>query len=168
MTEQQTYFQVGDQVIHWAHGLGVIIQLDEKSLSGRTRQYYMVQMSGLTLWVPVDQTDNRSLRFPTPKQDFDGLFQILASPGRPLSLDRNERRLQLIEQLKDHELASICRVIRDLTQHKRLKKMNDNDSSTLERSRNFLINEWSLALSIPVQQAENELSKLLVVGENNS
>jgi RNA polymerase-interacting CarD/CdnL/TRCF family regulator len=66
----------------------------------------------------------------------------------------------LIEQLKDHELASICRVIRDLTQHKRLKKMNDNDSSTLERSRNFLINEWSLALSIPVQQAENELSKL--------
>jgi RNA polymerase-interacting CarD/CdnL/TRCF family regulator len=142
--------------------------LDEKSLSGRTRQYYMVQMSGLTLWVPVDQTDNRSLRFPTPKQDFDGLFQILASPGRPLSLDRNERRLQLIEQLKDHELASICRVIRDLTQHKRLKKMNDNDSSTLERSRNFLINEWSLALSIPVQQAENELSKLLVVGENNS
>jgi RNA polymerase-interacting CarD/CdnL/TRCF family regulator len=54
MTEQQTYFQVGDQVIHWAHGLGVIIQLDEKSLSGRTRQYYMVQMSGLTLWVPVD------------------------------------------------------------------------------------------------------------------
>ena len=168
MTEQQTYFQVGDQVIHWAHGLGVIIQLDEKSLSGRTRQYYMVQMSGLTLWVPVDQTENQSLRFPTPKQDFDGLFQILASPGKPLSLDRNERRLQLIEQLKDHELASICRVIRDLTQHKRLKKMNDNDSSTLERSRNFLINEWSLALSIPVQQAENELSKLLVVGENNS
>jgi RNA polymerase-interacting CarD/CdnL/TRCF family regulator len=76
--------------------------------------------------------------------------------------------LQLIEQLKDHELASICRVIRDLTLHKRLKKMNDNDSSTLERSRNFLINEWSLALSIPVQQAENELRKLLDVGENNS
>jgi len=168
MTEQQTFFHVGDHVIHWAHGLGVIIQLDEKSLSGRTRQYYVVQMSGLTLWVPVDQTENQSLRFPTPKKDFDKLFQILASPGKPLSSDRNERRLQLIEQLKDHELASICKVIRDLTLHKRLKKMNDNDSSTLERSRNFLINEWSLALSIPIQQAENELRKLLDGGENNS
>ncbi len=168
MTEQQTYFQVGDQVVHWAHGLGEIIQLDEKSLSGRTRQYYVVQMSELTLWVPIDQTDKRSLRFPTPKEDFNKLFQILVSPGKPLSLDRNERRLQLKEQLKDHELASICRVIRDLSLHKRLKKMNDNDNSTLERSRNFLINEWSLALSIPIHQAENELRKLLEGVENNS
>ena len=45
MTEQQTPFQVGDQVIHWAHGLGVIIQLDEKSLSGHTQQYYVVETS---------------------------------------------------------------------------------------------------------------------------
>jgi RNA polymerase-interacting CarD/CdnL/TRCF family regulator len=118
--------------------------------------------------VPVDQTENRSLRFPTPKKDFDKLLQILASPGKPLSSDRNERRLQLIEHLKDHELASICRVIRDLTLHKRLKKMNDNDNSTLERSRDFLINEWSLALSIPIKQAENELRKLLEGVENNS
>jgi RNA polymerase-interacting CarD/CdnL/TRCF family regulator len=76
--------------------------------------------------------------------------------------------MQVVERLKDHELASICRVIRDLTLHKRLKKMNDNDNSTLERSRNFLINEWSVALSIPIQQAEQELRKLLEGDENNS
>ena len=168
MTEQQIAFQVGDQVIHWAHGPGVIIQLDEKSLSGRTRQYYVVQMSELMLWVPVDQTGDCSLRFPTPKKDFEVLFQILASPGKPLSSNSNERRLQLVERLKDHELASICGVIRDLTLHKRLKKMNDNDNSTLERSRNFLINEWSVASSIPIQQAEQELRQLLEGDENIS
>jgi CarD family transcriptional regulator len=168
MTEQQSHFQVGDQVIHWSHGLGEIIQLDEKSLSGRTRQYYVVQMSELTLWVPIDQTGDCSLRLPTPKKDFKDLFQILSSPGKPLSSNSNERRLQVVERLKDHELASICRVIRDLTLHKRLKKMNDNDNSTLERSRNFLINEWSVALSIPTQQAEQELKNLLEGEENIS
>jgi len=168
MTEQQTPFQVGDQVIHWAHGLGVIIQLDEKSLSGRTRQYYVVEMSELTLWVPVDEISNSSLRLPTPEKDFKDLFRILASPGQPLSTDRNERRLQLIEQLKDHELASICRVVRDLTLHKRLKKMNDTDNSTLEHSQSILINEWSVALSIPTRQAEQELRKLLESDENIS
>jgi CarD family transcriptional regulator len=168
MTEQQFLFQVGDQVVHWAYGPGVITQLDEKSLSGRTRQYYVVQMSNLTLWVPVDQTDNSSLRLPTPKEDFKDLFQILASPGKPLSSDRNERRLQLVDRLKDHKLASICGVIRDLTLHKRLKKMNDTDNSTLERSRNLLINEWSIALSIPIQQAERELRKLLEGDQTSS
>ena len=161
MTEQQIPFEVGDQVIHWAHGPGVITQLDEKSLSGRTQQYYMVEMSNLTLWVPVDQTDDHSLRLPTPKKDFEDLFQILASSGKPLSSDRNERRLQLIERLKDHELASICGIIRDLTLHKRVNKMNDKDNATLERSRNFLIYEWSLAFSIPIRQAEKELRDLL-------
>jgi len=160
------YFQVGDQVIHWAHGPGVIINLDEKSLSGSTQLYYEVKMSNLTLWVPVDQTGDSSLRLPTPKKDFEDLFQILASPGKPLSSDRNERRLQLIERLKDHELASICGVIRDLTLHKRLSKMNDNDNATLERSRKFLIYEWSLASSIPIYQAERELRKLLEGDEN--
>jgi len=161
MTEQQVYFQVGDQVIHWAHGPGVITQLDKKILSGRTRLYYVVQMSQLTLWVPVDQTGERSLRLPTPKKDFKDLFKILASPGVPLSLNSNERRLQLVERLKDHQLASICEVIRDLTMHKRLNKMNDNDNSTLERSWNFLISEWSVASSIPIYQAEEELRKLV-------
>lgn len=168
MIEQQTHFQVGDQVVHCTYGPGVIIELDEKCLSGRTRQYYVVQMSELMLWVPIDQNDNPSLRLPTPKEDFKDLIQILASPGKPLSLDRNERRLQLIERLKDHQLASICRVIRDLTLHQRIKKMNESDNSTLERSRKFLINEWSMSLSIPVHQAEIELGKLLEGSKNLS
>lgn len=168
MTEQQIQFQVGDQVIHWAYGPGVILELDKKSLSGRTRQYYVVQMSNLTLWVPVDQTSESSLRLPTPKEDFEDLFHILTSPGKPLSSDRNERRMQLVERLKNHELVSICEVIRDLNRYKRHNKMNDNDNATLERSRNFLIYEWSMASSIPIRQAENDLSNLLEGDENIS
>jgi CarD family transcriptional regulator len=168
MNEQQMLFHVGDHVIHWAYGPGVIVQLDEKSLSGQTRQYYVVQMSELTIWVPFDQPGDRSIRLPTPKEDFTDLFQILASPAKPLSLDRNERRQQLVERLKDHKLASICRVIRDLTLHKQLKKMNSDDNTTLEHNRNLLINEWSLALSIPIQQVERELNKLLESNESIS
>jgi CarD family transcriptional regulator len=164
MIEQ--HFQVGDMVIHWAHGPGEIIQLDEKSLSGRTQQYYVVKTSNLTVWVPVDQAGDRKLRLPTPKSDFKVLFQILASPGKPFSRERNERRLQLVERLKDHELASICGIIRDLTLHKRLNKMNDNDNATLARNRNVLIYEWSIASSISSQQAEKELGKLLEADEN--
>lgn len=168
MTEQQIHFHIGDKVIHWAYGPGEIIQLDEKSISGHTRQYYVVQMRTLTIWVPLYQTGESSIRLPTPKEDFDDLFQILASPAKPLPLDRNERRLQLIERLKDHKLASICGVIRDLTLHKSLKKMNDNDNSILEHNRDILINEWSLALSIPVQQVERKLRKLLECDESIS
>jgi RNA polymerase-interacting CarD/CdnL/TRCF family regulator len=161
MSEHDTAFHVGDQVIHEVYGLGEIIQLDEKTVAGHTGQYYVLKLSGLTVWVPIDKIGEGHLRFLTPARDFQKLFNILASPSEPLSTDRYERKLQLAERLSDGKLESICRVVRDLAFLKRKGKMNDNDVSFLERARSFLLNEWSVVLSVPVQQAESKLMDLL-------
>jgi RNA polymerase-interacting CarD/CdnL/TRCF family regulator len=161
MSERDMSFQVGDQVIHWAHGLGEIIQLDEKVLSGHTAKYYVVQIRDLTLWVPFNESSEHCLRFPTPARDFPKLFRILASPGEPLSEDRFARKTQLLELLRDRTLESICRVVRDLVCYKRTKKLNDNDNTVLAHARDFLLIEWSMALSVPIKQAEGELMRLL-------
>ena len=161
MSERDMSFQVGDRVIHWVYGLGEIIQMDEKALAGHKSKYYVVQIRDLTLWVPLNETGEHCLRFPTPARDFPELFHILASPGEPLSTDRFMRKTQLTEILKDRTLESICRVVRDLVVYKRTKKINENDNSILAHARNFLLNEWSVALSVPIQQAECELRNLL-------
>jgi CarD family transcriptional regulator len=161
MSERDTSFQVGDQVIHWVYGLGEIIQLDEKVLSGHTEKYYVVKIRDLTLWVPLEETGEHCLRFPTPARDFQKLFGILSSPGDPLSGDRFVRKTQLTELMRNRTLESICRVVRDLVDYKRTKKMNENDNSILAHAKNFLLDEWSVALSVPVQQAERELRNLL-------
>lgn len=161
MIEQQSAFQVGDQVIHWVYGLGEIIELDEKVLSGKANHYYVVQMRDLTLWVPQNRTGSQSLRPPTPAEDFERLFDLLASPGDPLSTNSYARKGELAEILKDKTLESICRVVRDLVTYKRNGRSNENDNSTLTYARNFLLNEWSVALSVPFHQAERELADLL-------
>jgi RNA polymerase-interacting CarD/CdnL/TRCF family regulator len=161
MFEQKMAFQVGDQVIHWEYGLGEIIRLDEVVLAEHSGKYYVVQIGNLTLWVPLKETSEHCLRLPTPARDFPKLFRILASPGDSLSPDRFMRKTQLTELLKDGTLESTCRVIRDLVYYRRTKKLNENDNSILGRARNFLLNEWSIALSVPIQQAEGELRKLL-------
>ena len=154
-------FQVGDQVVHWSFGLGAIIQLDEKELSGRTGRYYVVQIRDLTLWVPINETGEHCLRLLTPARDFQRLFEILASPGEPLSPNRFERKTQLTERMKDGTLESICQVVRDLASYMQTKRMNENDTSTWKRARSFLLDEWSAALSVPVRRAERELMELL-------
>ena len=164
MTTKALDFQVGDQVIHWVHGLGEIIKVDEKELSGETRMYYEVQIENLILFIPVDDKDSKYLRYPTPKKEFKKLFLILSSPGEPLPVDRYDRQLFLADKLEDRSLKSICLVVRDLTMHKRVDKMNESDNSTLKRARNSLLNEWSGVLSVPIQQAEMELDELLREG----
>ena len=161
MVDRKMTFQVGDQVVHWSFGLGAIIQLDEKELSGRTGRYYVVQIRDLTLWVPINETGEHCLRLLTPARDFQRLFEILASPGEPLSPNRFERKTQLTERMKDGTLESICQVVRDLSSYMQTKRMNENDTSTWKRARSFLLDEWSAALSVPVRRAERELMELL-------
>lgn len=161
MHEQELAFQVGDQVIHWMYGHGEVIQLDEKVISEHTDKYYVVRIRDLTLWVPIEQEGEPCLRPPTPARDFKKLFRILTSPGEPLSADRHMRKLQLTELLKDRSLLSVCRVIRDLECYKRANRINESDNAILDHARNFLLSEWSVALAIPVQQAEGELRSLL-------
>ena len=135
--------------------------MDEKRLSGRTLKYYMVKIRDLTIWVPVNEAGDNRLRYPTPSGDFEALFSILSSPAQPLSDDRLTRKAQLTDQLKDGTLESVCRAVRDLIFHSRIKKMNENDKAVMERAQNFLLSEWALSLSISVIQASQQLNDLL-------
>ena len=63
--------------------------------------------------------------------------------------------------MRDGQLASICRVVRDLTQFKRSKKLNDQETSILERATNSLLTEWSHSLGMSESQAHLAMTKLL-------
>ena len=154
-------FQVGDKIIHSYFGLGEIVQMDEKFIHERQMLCYVVRTRDLTIWVTADNPDESSIRLPTPGSDFENLFDILRSPGKPLPIDRYERKTHLNERMKDGNLSSICTVIRDLAFYRRGKKLNDYDKSTLERAQSFLLSEWMYSLSVSLVQANNELTQLL-------
>lgn len=154
-------FQVGDKVVHWNYGMGEILQFDEKLLAGQMTRCYVVRIRDLTIWVPIHQMGDSSLRPPTPRDQFENLFAILCGPGELLSNDRMERRTQLLEKIRDGSLESICQVVRDLSFYRQMKKLNDHDKTILERAQRFLLNEWGLALTVSLPEAERELERLL-------
>jgi RNA polymerase-interacting CarD/CdnL/TRCF family regulator len=159
-------FHKGDMVMHWAHGIGQIVNLEERALAGATTVYYAVQVKDLTVWVPADSQVKSRLRTPTPKIQFQRLLTILSSPSEPLPEDRMERKNRLQELLQDGHPESLCQVIRDLSafEKKLGKPMNDNDHHVLRQSRNTLLGEWGFVLSLTHAQAELEMHRLLVSG----
>ena len=154
-------FNIGDQVMHCTHGLGQVIRLEERALAGPLTMYYAVQVRDMTIWVPADDNLESRLRYPTPAAEFQRLFKILSGPGKPLPIDRQERKLHLLKLLKDGRAESLCRVIRDLVEFRRNKQLNDNDQVLLKRVQSALLGEWELVLSVSPAQAEDELHRLL-------
>jgi RNA polymerase-interacting CarD/CdnL/TRCF family regulator len=156
-------FHKGDTVMHWTHGIGQIVNLEERALSGSKTIYYVVQVWDMTVWVPADSKVGSRLRSPTSKPRFQQVLNILSSPSQPLPEDRLERKKHLLELLKDGRPESLCQVIRDLSayQKQQTRPMYDNDQMILKQARNTLLGEWAFVLSITHAQAEHELHRLL-------
>jgi RNA polymerase-interacting CarD/CdnL/TRCF family regulator len=154
-------YHKGDVVMHCTHGIGKIIQLEERALYGPSMLYYAVQIGDMTVWVPSDDNLAVRLRLPTRGDEFQRLLDILNGPGDPLPDDRHERKELLADWLRDGRAESLCRVIRSLTSHRRSHSLNDNDQIVLKRAQRALVGEWSHSLSITPAQAEIELQHLL-------
>lgn len=155
-------FQIGDKVIHLTHGMGEIVGIEEKNIHDHPTNCYVLSTPELMIWIPIDELQH-NLRLPTPSKEFVRMFDILTSPSEKLLEDRVLRKDQLLEQLKDGQLASIFRVVRDLTNYKHSKKLNDRDKSILEWSTNSLLTEWAYSLEISLNQAK--LAMMSMLGE---
>jgi RNA polymerase-interacting CarD/CdnL/TRCF family regulator len=151
----------GDSVMHWTHGLGKVVQLEERTLSGEALQYYAIQIGDMTIWVPADDMLETRLRLPTHTAEFKRLMGILSHPGEPLPVDRRERKTLLIEWLKDGQSESLFRVIRSLATYRQGHNLNMDEQALMKRSQHALVGEWSLAMSVTPVQAEFELYRLL-------
>jgi RNA polymerase-interacting CarD/CdnL/TRCF family regulator len=155
-------FEVGSTVIHLTHGLGEIVQIEEKNIHDLTTSCYVFRKSDLMVWIPVDQVQH-SLRAPTPPEEFGKLFVILSGPGEALLPDRELRKNQLVAQMRDGQLESIVRLVRNLTCYSRSTRLNDRERAILERATNSLLTEWSYSLGIPLDQARRTMEDLLAM-----
>jgi RNA polymerase-interacting CarD/CdnL/TRCF family regulator len=154
-------FHEGDPVMHWTYGLGIVIRLEERNLSGSNMLYYAVQIGDMMVWVPADDNLESRLRPPTIKAKFEHLLTILSDPSEVLPIDRQERRLLILEWLKNGRAESLFRVIRNLSSYRNIHPLNETDHALLKRSQNALLGEWGFALSVTPLQAEIELNRLL-------
>jgi len=154
-------FKIGEKVIHLNHGIGDVVDIEDKMVRDRTVSCYVVKTPSLTVWVPIDDGDRHSLRAPTSKREFKNLFSVLQGPVEPLPEDRLERKKKLLELLKSGQLNSICRVVRDLSSFGKERNLSEEDKITLHRAKDSLLAEWVYSLSVPLPQASQKMEELL-------
>jgi RNA polymerase-interacting CarD/CdnL/TRCF family regulator len=154
-------FQIGDKVIHSTFGFGEIIKIEKKTIHGKLENCFVVQMSDMTIWIPIEGSDQTTLRAPTSPEEFIETLPILTSPTENLEEDRVLRKKQLSSRLNDGHLSSICRVVRDLSSYQRQTKLNDQERSILERAVRSLLTEWTFSLGTTPLQARQAMESLL-------
>jgi CarD family transcriptional regulator len=154
-------FQIGEKVVHSSFGFAEIVGIENKFLSGKKRQYYVVKTKDLLIWVPTSDNPSIKIRLPSSKKDFRSCFDILRSTYSPFSTDRNIRKKTIQYKFNSGEITSLCEIIRDLSFYKVNKKINDSEKIILEKAILVLLDEWGFVFGITSSDARSELTKLL-------
>jgi CarD family transcriptional regulator len=154
-------YNVGDTIVHWTYGLGTVVAIEQKQIAGVTQQYYVVEVDLLKLWVPLEEANASSIRFPTESLQFKALFDILRMPGEVLPDHQYQRKIALRERMQKRTLGDLCHVIRDLTDRSHQHSLNQNDSIILSRAEEHLLDEWVFSLGAERSSAIIELEGLL-------
>ena len=159
-------FHIGEKVIHSTFGIGEIAAIEEMEINGLPVECYLVRVSDMTVYVPVNSAYQNSLRTPTAAPEFLKTVEILSSPFESLAEDRLLRKNHLMTLLRDGRLSSICEVVRDLHSYQQKFKLNDQEKNILEQAVKSLLTEWTLSLEIPNHEATLTMESLLNSGSN--
>jgi CarD family transcriptional regulator len=155
-------FEIGDQVVHPQHGVGLVVKLEDREFErGDSRRYYEIHIpGGSTVWVPVDLS-NSGLRPLASKSDLIHCREILQARPSPLMEDGRVRQSALVARLKQGTIAAQCEVVRDLSAFVAHKPAYGTITGFLEAMLRVLCQEWAIVEEITPSEAAFEISSLL-------
>lgn len=130
-------------------------------MNGSQALYYVVQVSDLTIWVPMDGNLESRLRVPNSASAFQAILAVFTEPPETLPADYRLRNQQLQARLKEGSAEAWCRLLRDLAADRQNRNWSGNDRALLTVVRKILLAEWSFSLSISPEQAEMDLRRAL-------
>ena len=147
-------FETGDLVVYPNHGAGTVSGVEEKTILGEERRYYIVYVpdGGLTLNIPAD--GDSGLRSCAGAKEVAGALKILRGGPEDMPAHWNHRLKHNQEKLRSGEISSVAEVVRDLSAHGGDRGLSTGERNLLAKARRILISEVALGKSLEVVEAE--------------
>jgi CarD family transcriptional regulator len=147
-------FSKGDLVVYPNHGAGYVSGVEEKTILGEERRYYIVYVpdGGLTLNIPADSYTG--LRSCADDEEIAGALEILRGVPEDMPVHWNHRLKHNQEKIRSGEILSVAEVVRDLSAHGGERGLSTGERNLLAKARRILISEVAMGKSLEADEAE--------------
>jgi CarD family transcriptional regulator len=161
----QSNFKTGDLVVYPAHGVGIIVSIESKSLSGIALDFYVLKVidSDATIMVPVDNAETVGLRRVVKKSAVPKVYDILKDRTESIidSQTWNKRYRNYTEKIRTGCVMEVAKVLRDLYLLKVDKELSFGERRMLDTAKNLLVKELSIAKNIKEEKVAEELDQIM-------
>lgn len=156
-------FQVGDKVVHPAHGAGVIAGIVQREFLQEYNRYYVINLASvdMKLMVPVRNATNIGLRPVMDATEIERTFEVLRSKPDTLPDNFNKRRTMIEDALRSGKVYTVAEVVRNLHWRNMERKLSSTESDLLGKAKAMLAGELALAQGMDVHKVLEHLEQRL-------
>jgi CarD family transcriptional regulator len=166
MSAEKFYdFEIGEKAVYPCHGVGTIENIEACNVGGADQDFYVLKIhsTGAKVMVPTRAAKTVGLRSVVNTFDVEKVYQILKAPSAKKSTSTWNRRYRtLTDKLNTGNLVEIAEVLRDLSSLSGNKELSFGEKKMLERARNMLVSEISVAREEEKNVIELELNGILL------
>jgi CarD family transcriptional regulator len=156
-------FKVGDKAVYPAHGVGEIQDIQERSLGGCKRSFYILKIleNGMKIMIPVETASNTGLRSIISRKQAKEVLDILKSDEVSVKTQPwNRRYREYMEMLKSGSPYEVAKVLRDLSRLKGDKDLSFGERRLLDTARILLVSELAIALKQNEASIEKKIQEV--------
>jgi CarD family transcriptional regulator len=152
--EARVTFVEGDLVVYPNHGAGRMAGVEEKTILGEVRRYYVVYLPDTELTVSIPAEGETGLRPCADEESLAEAFAVLGADATDMPSNWNHRLKHNQEKIRSGEISQVAEVVRNLSVYGAENGLSTGERNMLMKARRILASEIALVRSIEVSEAE--------------
>lgn len=156
-------FQVGDKVIYPNHGLGIVQQIETKTILGTTCGFYQLRMvsNETTVLVPVANADGVGLRRAVRDDEVARLFSLLSDGNIDTHQNWKGRFKDNSDRMRTGSIYDVVEVLKNLMFLSRSKNLSFREKRMLDRAKFLVVSEISEVTRAGMVDIESKVTEAL-------
>jgi len=127
-------FKIGDKVVYPNHGLGIIEQIEKRTMGDRMEECLTLRIvaNDSTVMVPRSNTTNVGLRRVVTKKEVEEVFDVLKDTKITLYDDWKGRFQENSDKMRTGSITEVARVFKSLSHLAIQKNLSYRERSMLD------------------------------------
>ncbi len=139
-------FEIGDYAVCPGHGVGQVVDIEEREMGGTTTKFYIVKVIANGMKVMVPTNSEEGIRALVDQEAVDGVFNVLKD--HDVEVDNstwNRRYREYMLKVKTGSLIEIAEVLRALFLLKKKKSLSFGEKKMLDQCKDLIAQEVSIS-----------------------
>jgi len=154
-------FKVGDKVVYPNHGLGIIEQIEKRSIGEKVEEFLRLRIVGndSMVMVPRGNTANVGLRPIVSRKEIENVFDVLKDNKIKVFDDWKGRFQENSDKMRTGSITEVALVFKSLTHLSMQKNLSYRERRMLDRARYLIVSEIAEVEKMKTEDVEVKVDR---------